>query len=319
VKKLVMLVLPRLLMAGTLIVSACARQETSWQADRDAGREAHRARRYHDAEKKFTSALEKLERSASDTEELADSLDDLASVHGAQRAFDKAEPLRQRALEVRKKLLGESHKDVAASADRLASVYVSLRKLDEAALLYERSLAIYERATGPLHKDVAAAIDRLAGTYVRLRRFDDAAALYARALTIREKTAGMSSGEVASSLDRLAALHVRNKKVADAEPLYLRALAIREQISAEEAIVAGNLTDLAKVYVLTKRYGEAESLYHKAVSLLEKSVGVDHPALGEVLDDYANLLREMRRRPEADTISNRARAIRAKKVEADRG
>jgi tetratricopeptide (TPR) repeat protein len=66
-------------------------------------------------------------------------------LYRAQGSYADAEPLYQRSLAIREKVLGPDHTDVAQSLSNLADLYKSQSRFDDADLLYRRSLAIRER------------------------------------------------------------------------------------------------------------------------------------------------------------------------------
>ena len=55
-------------------------------------------------------------------------LNNLAALHDAQDLFDKAEPLLQRAFEIRKKALGPKHPDVVTTQRDLLALYMSTER-----------------------------------------------------------------------------------------------------------------------------------------------------------------------------------------------
>jgi tetratricopeptide (TPR) repeat protein len=63
----------------------------------------------------------------------------------------QAEPLYQRALAIREKMLGPDHPHTAQSLNNLALLYHSQGKYEQAEPLYQRALAIDEKALGAEH------------------------------------------------------------------------------------------------------------------------------------------------------------------------
>ena len=76
--------------------------------------------------------------------------------------YQEAEPLLQRALDIREKALGPEHPDVADSLNNLAVLYHDQGKYGEAEPLYQRALAIDEKALRPRAPDVAISLNNLA-------------------------------------------------------------------------------------------------------------------------------------------------------------
>ena len=83
------------------------------------------------------------------------SLNNLAVLYDNQGKYDKAEPLYQRALTIREKVLGPDHPDTATSLNNLAVLYDNQGKYDKAEPLYQRALTIYEKVLGPDHPHTA--------------------------------------------------------------------------------------------------------------------------------------------------------------------
>ena len=121
---------------------------------------------------------------------MATSLNNLAALYDAQGKYEEAEPLYQRSLTIREKVLGPEHPDVATSLNNLAALYDAQGKYEEAEPLYQRSLTIREKVLGPEHPDVANSLNNLAALYDAQGKYEEAEPLYQRSLTIREKVLG---------------------------------------------------------------------------------------------------------------------------------
>ncbi|MDQ3257160.1 MAG: tetratricopeptide repeat protein, partial [Acidobacteriota bacterium] len=79
--------------------------------------------------------------------------------------YDEAQPLVQRALEIRVKELGEEHPDTVAALNHLARIYEKSGSYIKAEQTNRRTLLIAERTLGPEHPDVALYLHNLALTY----------------------------------------------------------------------------------------------------------------------------------------------------------
>ena len=69
------------------------------------------------------------------------------------------------------------------------------------------------------------------------------------------------------------------------------------------------LNHLAELYNAQARYAEAGSLYERALAILEKRSDVEASEMKNLLEDYAAVLRQLRRLEEAETIARRAEHI----------
>src|SRR5207302_1041994 len=93
------------------------------------------------------------------------SLDDLAWLYQRIGQYDKALPLYEQALVIRKKVLGEEHPDYAQILNNLAVLNCKMGQYDKAQPLQEQALAIRKKVLGEEHPDYAQSLDNLANLY----------------------------------------------------------------------------------------------------------------------------------------------------------
>src|SRR5215468_1575001 len=136
--------------------------------------------------------------------------------------YDEALPLAERALEIRRRVLGTDHRDVAAAISRLAQLYSDKGEYGKAEPLYERALAIWEKSPGPEHPDFAFGLINFASLYQHKGDYEKAESLYRRGLAILEKTLGPEHLHLAMALNDLGAIHSVKGEYEKAEPLYGR-------------------------------------------------------------------------------------------------
>jgi hypothetical protein len=74
--------------------------------------------------------------------------------------------------------------------------------------------------------------------------------------------------------------------------------------------LAQSLVILANVHRDSGKSALSEALYQQALGLMEHAVGQGHPAMAEVFENYAALLRKTRRQSQAEEMEHRAAAIR---------
>jgi tetratricopeptide (TPR) repeat protein len=148
------------------------------------------------------------------------------------------------------------------------------------------------------------------------KRFPEAEALYRRSLAIWESSMGARDPALATTLDNLAVVYASQEKFAEAEPLYLRSLALRQKEAVE------SLNNLALVLEGRSEDAAAERYYRQAVNLAGtlpeppgESVG-KHELLAKTLENYATLLRKLKRPLEAAKMEARARTIGKPKKKA---
>ncbi|GAC1685764.1 MAG: hypothetical protein PVS3B1_25790 [Ktedonobacteraceae bacterium] len=117
-------------------------------------------------------------------------LNSIGTYFSMRGQYSESEPLFQRALAARERLLGPEHPDTLGSLNNLANLYDDQGKYDLAEPLYQRALAAHERILGPEHPDTLRSLNNLASLYADQGTYDLAQPLFQRALVAFEKVLG---------------------------------------------------------------------------------------------------------------------------------
>lgn len=250
---------------------------------------------------------------ATDSPELADSLERLGELYYKQGRYLEAEPLLQKVLTLRQQLLGSNHSDVATSLNNLAELYRLQGRYSEAEPLYLRSLEIMKRQLDAGHPDIATCLNNLAILYYTQGRYSEAETIFAKSLEIRERQLGSDHLEVASNLTNLAEIYRSQGRYSEAEPLYLRSLEImKRQLDLDHPEIAISLNNLALLYHAQGRYSEAEKLFLQSLEIKENQLGTEHPSVVNSLNNLAGLYLSQCRYAEAESLLMRTLTLRQK-------
>ena len=221
--------------------------------------------------------------------------------------YTEAEPLFQRALQIREQALGPEHLEVAATLNTMAVLSLNQSKFAQAEPLFQRALQIREQALEPEHPEVAATLNCLAILSYDQGKFAEAESLFQRALQIWEQALGPGHLRVATALNNLAELSWSLGRFAEAEQLVRRALQIREQaMEPEHPDVGETLSILANLLREQERYSEAEPLYQKALQIRKQALGPEHRRVASLLNDLAECYRMQSRDMEAEPLYQQA-------------
>ncbi len=96
---------------------------------------------------------------------MAATLNNLAVLHAKRSKYKEAEPLCQRALEIREKMLGRDHPDVAKQLNNLALLCQNQGKYEEVEQYYKRAIEIYTKKLGPDDPNVAKTKNNLVADF----------------------------------------------------------------------------------------------------------------------------------------------------------
>ena len=224
--------------------------------------------------------------------------------------YGEAEPLLQRALQIRIQTRGQEHPDVASCLDELAILSFRQGKYEQAEPLHRRALHIWEKTLGSEDLQVARPLYGLARLHLRQGKYEQAEPFYRRALHIWEKNLGPEHPEVAKSLDGLAILYSHQGKYEQAEPLYRRALHIWEKsLGPQHPLVAYALLGLADLSYEQGKDEQAESFYRQALHIQEQTLGPEHPDLTYALGGLADIFSRQGKYEQAETCYRQALSL----------
>ncbi|MHC4092975.1 MAG: tetratricopeptide repeat protein, partial [Planctomycetota bacterium] len=227
----------------------------------------------------------------------------IGETYRALGEYGPAELHLERALEIRRRLLGEEHLDTLTSMNSLGLLYRKQGRYDEAEVLQLQALEIRKRVLGEEHPDTLRSMMGLANVYLKQGRYDEAEPLYKRSLAIKEKTLGPDHPDVAVYVNNLAVLYKDQGKYDQAESLQRRAVAIKEKaLGPDHPDVAVNLSNLAALYGDRGRYGEAEPMFARVLETLKRNLGEEHPDTVLAMNNLAWLYGLQGRYDEAEPL-----------------
>ncbi len=230
------------------------------------------------------TAQELLDRGARRIEELegeplvqAELTNVIGRVYRELGLYEEAQTFLERALAMRRRLLGENHPDVATSMNGLAIVLFDRGAYDEAEQLYRETLAMRRRLLGENHPDVAISMSNLAvhlHDTGRYDAYDEAESLLREALATQRQLLGEDHPDVATALNDLAFLLKARGAYEEAEPLLREALAMAIRLRGQEHFyVAISLVNLGRLLIDTGRVEEAEPLLRQALDTYIRVLG----------------------------------------------
>ena len=278
----------------------------------------------------------------------ASMLDVLGRIQRHLGAYDVADDLLERAVELRRAELGPLHPDLATSLVNLARVRRDRGRPAEAQALVEEALAIRRGAGEPdaalaeavfekawlaegadqealyrealrIHRDAGgdvarrtAMVDALATNLRRQGKLGQAVATAREAFELARSSLGADHPETAIAMYHLAD-HLRDveEDYEEAGRLYRRGIEIhaREYGPVSLQLIHG----LNALAILQDRQGEhveAEELFRRALEIRRQATGPDNPALAGAMDNLAGALARQGRLGEAESLVRDALAHR---------
>jgi CHAT domain-containing protein len=196
-----------------------------------------------------------------------------------QAKYVQAEPFLQKALAIRRKVLGKDHPDIAQSYNNLGFSLAAQGKYTQAEPKYEKALAIYQQVWGQDHPQTAKGYNNLAASLAAQGKYTQAKPMCEKALIILRKVLGEDHPDTAKSYTNLAHnLHAEGKDTEAAEKASKAAHsfeAARLQVTftgLERATFSSDHSPLLLLAVLLARHGKALPAWQRLEASLARGL-----------------------------------------------
>jgi CHAT domain-containing protein/tetratricopeptide (TPR) repeat protein len=208
----------------------------------------------------------------------AHSVDEQASNLYFQGKYAAAQPLYEKALEIRRQLLTEDHPDTAVCYNSLAFILYAQGKYPAARPLFEKALEIDRRLLGEDHPNTANSYNNLASNLIAQGQYATAQPLLEKALAIRRRLLTDDDVLTATSYNNLAYNLKARGQYAAAQPLFEKALEIRRRLlSDDHPDTAISYNNVASNLNAQGQYASAQPLLEKVLEIRRRLLSDDHP------------------------------------------
>jgi serine/threonine protein kinase/Tfp pilus assembly protein PilF len=217
--------------------------------------------------------------------ELSDTLTLLANAQLYLGNYDESERLNQRALDMDRKIYGESHPNVAADLINLGQLEDQWGHYVEAEHYDREAVAITKAWYGTDHPDAARQSAILAQVLVHEGKYDEAEPLLRSAFGTERKFFSPTDAHLAYILNALGSVEVNRGEFAAAMDNFRQVISLyRTAYGDGDYRVGIGMSNLGNVYLQTKQYTEAEHLFRQAIDLWKKVLPADNIniAIGQV-------------------------------------
>jgi serine/threonine protein kinase/tetratricopeptide (TPR) repeat protein len=209
----------------------------------------------------------------------------------------------ERAVELRRQLLGEEHKDTLDSMSNLAGVLREQGELSKAESLYLRVLEHDRRVHGEEHTDTLCAMNNLATVYSSKGENGKAEPLLSKALRVSNEKLGDEDSLSLSLAGNLAKVYQELGQYDKAERYSVMTLEItRRKLSEEHPDTLIAMNNLGALYKDQRRFTEAEPLFIRALEIRRRVLDEEHPLTLSSLNNLASLYNDMRQYEMAEPL-----------------
>ena len=215
--------------------------------------------------------------------------------------YDSAQPLLEKSLALRRRLLGSDGFDTMESLNDLATLLQNRGRLEEAEPMFREALERRRRVLGNRHKDTLNAMNNLALLLQQRGKLREAEPLFRESLEGKRRTLAANDADLLPPINNLANLLKQEGKIAEAKPYLLELVDKARRILGDDE--PHTLTAVSNLGLLLEAEGnvaEAEGHLRQALDGRRRVLGKDHPQTLLSLDFLADNLRCQGRLTEAE-------------------
>ncbi len=215
-------------------------------------------------------------------------------------------------------LMGEGETSAAYCRMMIGVIHKEVGDLENAEKLLKEAIQRAEKLGANGKSILGEAMQHLAGVYYRAQNYQAAETTQLKAMAVLQEALGESPVLIGCRI-RLARIYIKTGQLAQAESMLKNAnVAAKEAFGDGSPIPSYASQYLGELYVAKQNFAAAEPLLAQALATREKGHGPSHPAVAEILENYAVVLRGLGRADEAQSLDARRKAIDASSV-ASRG
>ena len=207
----------------------------------------------------------------------ADILHALGETYRTMDNFERAVPLFEEALALRRAAKGENDRSTLVTLNKLGQCQGMSGNLKAAIATQEQLVALSATVLGKEDEEYSAHLANLGNMYADTGDLARAETLLRESLAIDRRVLGNEHESMPISINNLATILVDQRKCADAIPLHEESLALRHKLVGEPSSdVAVALGNYARALDCAGRSEEARVFADSAVTMCAKVFGPDH-------------------------------------------
>jgi tetratricopeptide (TPR) repeat protein len=217
--------------------------------------------------------------------------------------YPEAQRQLERAVQLRRRVLGRDHPDALSSMNDLADAYRKQSLYAQAAPLLNEVLETRRRVLGETNPATVSSMHEVGLLYLDQGKYAQAEPLLARALEVQRRVLGPDDPDTLASLHDLATTFAADGKLGQAEPLEIQALDARRRVLGEEhPQTARSMNELGWLYRQEGKYAQAESLLNATVEVQRRVLGEDHSDTLTSMNNLAVVYSSERKYAQAEAL-----------------
>jgi serine/threonine protein kinase len=227
----------------------------------------------------------------------------MAVVYDNLGLYPHAQSLQQKALQIRRRVLGDESPDTLKSASSLVYILFHEGHYAEAEKLDRETLELQRRVLGPENPDTLESMNIRAILLQTQGHRAEAEKLDRETFDTRRRVLGPENPDTLVSMQNLASVLADEGQYAEAEKLYRQTLDVQRRVlEPEHPDTLRSVHSLAVVLEREKQYAEAERLDRETIEAKARILGPEHPDTLASMNNLANVLKLEGKYPEAEKL-----------------
>jgi non-specific serine/threonine protein kinase/serine/threonine-protein kinase len=241
---------------------------------------------------------------ASDPEMQAQMLQVMGDVYRNLGLYGQAEPLLNRSVEIRQRLLGPNDPATLDAMSSLALLVHREGREGDAEKLQRQVLETERRVLGPQDARTVASMSQLSAIFFERGRYRDAEKLDRDVLALEQKIHGPESSRAIMAESILAFTLEEEGHYKESETLQRQALDSAQRVLGNEH--PDTLKVMGRLAIVEEREGrfsDEEKLLRQVIDVARRVLGPEHPETLEYMEQLTISLREQHRNEEAEKLA----------------
>ena len=231
----------------------------------------------------------------------------LADLYKTLGLYEAAQPLQDRALETRRRVLGEEREETLRSLGARGDLLRAQGKLAEAEPILRDAMERSRRALGPEHPFTLVSLNNLGFVLHLQGRHAEAESLCREALGRMQHVLGEDHRETLTTMGNLALALQALGRLEEAEAVYRDSLARHRRVLGEEAPeTATAVNNLGNLLLARGRFVEAEPFLREALEKFRRVLGEEHPDTVTAINNLGFSLQYQGKLAEAEPFEREA-------------
>lgn len=217
----------------------------------------------------------------------------MGEVYWSLGLYKEAEPLLEKAVETRRRVLGPEHPETLHSMYLVAKNLIDEGQYAEAESRFRKVLEVQARVLGPKHPDTVASMIAIAGVAYEEGRYQEAEKEQRELIELLREQTPVDEARILMTKNNLAINLAAQGRDAESETIYRETLeGERRSLGPDHPRTLQTMQDFARVLSSDHKYEEADGILHQALEIQNRVLGPEHEDTLWTRQVLANNLRD---------------------------